>query len=114
TWVVDWKSRNSDHDAYLEEGAQGGAYLGAEYMIVAGADGAPTRAKVPEVSGVLIVSIREDGYRAFPIDRGEAVNAYHAMHAWWVAQRRYTDSGAKGKPWAPMAAATLPSDAAPP
>lgn len=105
TWAVDWKSRNSDHDAYLEEGAQGGAYIGAEYMIVAGDDGAPTRVRIPEVAGVLIVSIREDGYRAFPIDGAAAIDAYHAMHAWWCAQRHYVDRGAKRRPWAPKAAA---------
>lgn len=53
---------------------------------------------------MLIVSIREDGYRAFPIDATEAVAVYHSMHAWWTAQRHYVDSGAKGKPWAPQAA----------
>jgi hypothetical protein len=100
-WAVDWKSRNSDHGAYLEEAAQGGAYIGAQYMIVAGEDGQPKRVPIPDVAGVLIVSIREDGFRVFPIAKQGAIDAYHAMHAWWVAQRKVTDDKVIGKPWSP-------------
>jgi hypothetical protein len=99
-WAVDWKSRNSDHAAYLEEAAQGGAYIGAEYMIVE-RDGKAVRVPVPEVAGVLIVSIASDSFRAFPIDAAGAIDAYHEMHAWWAAQRRFTDGKVIGKPWAP-------------
>lgn len=100
-WAVDWKSRLSDHGAYMEEAAQGGAYVGAQYMIVAGPDGAPVRAPMPDVAGVLIVSIRPDGFRAYPIDRDGAVAIYADMHRWWAAQRRVTDNKIIGKPWAP-------------
>jgi hypothetical protein len=103
-WVVDWKSRASDHAAYLEEAAQGGGYAGAEYMIVTGPDGNPMRTLIPDVAGVLIVSIRTDGFRAYPIDRDGAVKAYAAMHRWWVEQRAFTDDKVIGKPWAPKAA----------
>jgi hypothetical protein len=107
-WAVDWKSRNSDHGAYLEEAAQGGAYIGAQYMIVAGEDGQPKRVPIPDVAGVLIVSIREDGFRVFPIAKQGAVDAYHAMHAWWVAQRKVTDDKVIGKPWPPRSSVPAP------
>jgi hypothetical protein len=100
-WIIDWKSRNSDHAAYLEEAAQGGGYAGAEYMIVTGDDGNPCRINVPDVAGVLIVSIRPDGFKAYPIDRDGAVRAYAAMHRWWVAQRGFVDDKVIGRPWAP-------------
>lgn len=112
-WVVDWKSRNSDHAAYLEEAAQGGAYIGAQYMIVAGDDGTPKRIRIPDVAGVLIVSIREDGYRAFPIATDGAVEAYRAMHRWWVAQRAVTENKVIGRPWAPRATAPAEPPATP-
>lgn len=102
-WAVDWKSRNSDHGAYLEEAAQGGAYIGAEYMIVTGPDGSPVRARIPDVAGVLIVSIRHDGFKAYPIDAAGAVDAYAEMHRWWTAQRRVVDNEVIGHPWGPKA-----------
>jgi len=101
-WAIDWKSRNSDHAAYLEEAAQGGAYIGAEYMIVAGDDGAPCRVRMPKVAGVLIVSIRSDGYRAYPIDAERAITAYADMHAWAIASKM-THNDIVGHPWAPRA-----------
>jgi hypothetical protein len=104
-WIIDWKSRNSDHAAYLEEAAQGGGYAGAEYMIVTGPDGNPARMAIPDVAGVLIVSIRSDGFKAYPIDRDGAVKAYEAMHRWWVSQRAFTDDKVIGRPWAPKVAA---------
>lgn len=104
-WAIDWKSRTSDHGAYLEEAAQGGAYCGAEYMIVDAGDGTAKRAPIPDVAGVLIVSITRDGFKVFPIDRDGAVEAYHEMHRWWVAQRRFTDTKVIGRPWAPKVAA---------
>lgn len=107
-WAIDWKSRTSDHGAYLEEAAQGGAYCGAEYMIVDAGDGTAKRTPIPEVDGVLIVSITADSFKCYPIDAGKAIDAYHAMHAWWVAQRTATDMKLIGRPWAPKTAATTP------
>ena len=104
-WAIDWKSRTSDHGAYLEEAAQGGAYCGAEYMIVDAGDGTAKRVPVPDVAGVLIVSITRDGYKCFPIDRDGAIDAYTEMHRWWVAQRRVIDDKVIGRPWAPKVAA---------
>jgi hypothetical protein len=75
--------------------------VGAQYLIVQGKAGAERRL-VPEVAGVLIVSIRPDGYRVYPIDKTLAIDTYHAMHEWWVAQRIFVESKAVGQPWAPI------------
>jgi hypothetical protein len=107
-WDVDWKSRNSDHAAYDDEAGQGGAYIGAEYMIVTGPDGNPMRAPIPAVAGVLIVSIREDGFRVYPIDRDGAIAHYEAMHRWWCAQQELTKNKVIGRPWATKAAKSQP------
>jgi hypothetical protein len=104
-WCIDWKSRHSDHAAYLEEAAQGGAYIGADYMIVAGENGEAQRVAIPDVAGVLIVSIRADGYRAFPIDADRAIAAYADMHAWAVANKM-SHNDIVGKPWGPRNGAT--------
>ena len=66
-YIVDWKSRSSDHAAYLEEAAQIAGYANAEYMIVE-TDGGPARAPIPELEGGLIVSIKDDGYRVYPVE----------------------------------------------
>jgi hypothetical protein len=66
-YLVDWKSRGSDHDAYPEEAGQVAALAGAEYMIITGPDGEPTRALVPRLEGGLIVSIKTDGCRTYPV-----------------------------------------------
>lgn len=112
-WAVDWKSRNSDHGAYPDEAGQGGAYIGAEYMIVTGPDGEPQRAPIPKFAGVLIVSIREDGFRAYPIDAAGAVAHYEAMHSWWVAQQNLTKNKVIGRPWAPKGEAPKAESVAP-
>lgn len=109
-WCVDWKSRNSDHDAYPDEAGQGGAYIGAEYMIITGPDGNPTRVKVPAVAGVLIVSIREDGFRTYPIDAQGAIDHYHEMHRWWTAQQQLTANKVIGRPWAPKTSVAAAAD----
>jgi len=108
-WVIDWKSRKSDHGAYVEEAAQGGAYLGAEYMVVVGVDGQPVRIPIPQMDGILIVSITDTGYRCFPVDAASAVDAYRAMHTWWVSQRVTKF----GRAWAPRPVPSMtPADSA--
>jgi len=66
-YMADWKSRGSDHDAYAEEAGQVAALAGAEYMIVTDDDGAPVRRRLPEFEGGLIVSIKTDGCRTYPV-----------------------------------------------
>lgn len=98
---IDWKTRTetSDHGAYPEEAAQIAAGAFAEYMIVEDADGNAVRQPVPQLAGGLIVSIRPDGCRVFPLDLAVAWDHWTAMHAWWVARR--TEKVSIGKPWAP-------------
>jgi hypothetical protein len=67
TYMADWKSRGSDHDAYAEEAAQVAALAGAEYMIVVDDDGSPVRRLLPPLNGGLIVSIKTDGCRTYPV-----------------------------------------------
>jgi hypothetical protein len=67
TYMADWKSRGSDHDAYAEEAAQVAALAGAQYMIVVDDDGSPVRRLIPPLDGGLIVSIKTDGCRTYPV-----------------------------------------------
>jgi hypothetical protein len=100
-YAVDWKTRTetSDHGAYPEEGAQIAAGAFAEYMIAEDADGNAVRQPVPQLAGGLIISIKPDGCKLYPIDLATAWNHWEAMHAWWVARR--TERLCVGKPWAP-------------
>ena len=66
-YLADWKSRGSDHDCYPEEAGQVAALGGAQYMIIQGADGSPVRALIPPLAGGLIVSIKTDGCRTYPV-----------------------------------------------
>jgi hypothetical protein len=95
--LPDWKSRgkDSDHGAYPEEVAQLGGYNGADYIITEG----PKRTALPPLDGGLIVSIRPDGYRIFPVDLGEAWLQFEGLHAWWA--RRLDEQKAIGRPWPP-------------
>ncbi len=87
-YVVDWKSRGpgSNHGAYAEEAAQIGGYANAEYMIVEGEHG-PVRELLPQFVGGLIISIRPDGFKVYPVDLDDAFEHFTNMHAWWVARR---------------------------
>lgn len=68
-YIADWKSRglNSDHACYPEEAGQVGGLAGAQYMIITGPDGNPIRTRIPQLAGGLIVSIRPDGCRTYPV-----------------------------------------------
>lgn len=101
-YKVDWKSRgeDSDHGAYPEEAGQIGAYAAADYFIADGPTG-PRRLHLPALDGGLVVSIKPDGYRIYPVDLDKAKAHWERMHAWWVARR--TEREAIGKPWAPVA-----------
>jgi hypothetical protein len=106
-WAIDWKSRgdDSDHGAYPEEAEQVAAGVTADYMIVQGEHGAE-RQEIPDVAGGLIVSIRPDGARSYPIDILEAASNWTARHAWWTA--RLNERKPVGKPWPIKTAAPKP------
>ena len=100
TYIVDWKSRGaeSSHGAYPAEAAQIAAYARADYMIVEGEHG-PERRALPDFDGGLIVSIKPDGARVYPIDLDAAFEHWMALHAWWCARR--SERSAIGRQWAP-------------
>lgn len=87
-YVIDWKSRgaDSDHGGYPEEGAQIAAYARADYWIAEGPAG-PVRLAVPNIDGGLIVSIKPDGCRTYPVELDGAWKHWEAMAAWWAARR---------------------------
>jgi len=107
-YMVDWKSRgeDSDHACYPEEAGQIGAYVGAEYVIVADDDPSnphgAKRMRMPQLDGGLIVSIKPDSYEVYPVDLDKAIDHWQSMHAWWVARR--SEGGALGPKWAPRRA----------
>jgi hypothetical protein len=95
-YILDWKSRgdDSEHGCYPEEAAQLAAYACADYAIAESG-----RITIPKVDGGLIVSIRTDGCRTYPVDIDKAKVHWLALHDWWTARRNERD--AIGKPWAP-------------
>jgi hypothetical protein len=107
-YKLDWKTRGADsnHGAYPEEAAQIAGYANAEYMIVMGDDGHPHRAPMPAFDGGLIVSIKPDGFRVYPVDLDKAHRHWCSLHAWWVARRDEREP--IGRPWAPKAAKATP------
>jgi hypothetical protein len=98
---VDWKTRGpeSAHGAYPEEAAQLAAGSFGDYMIVLDDDGIPVRRPMPDLAGGIIVSIKPDGCRIYPVDLDKARAHWESLHAWWVARR--DERVAIGKPWAP-------------
>lgn len=86
TFVVDWKTR-AKHGAYDDEACQvGGAYAGAEYVIVEDG-GEAKRMRLPKLDGALIVSITPDGYRLHPVDIDKAVNGFKTLRQFWAVQQ---------------------------
>jgi hypothetical protein len=64
------------------------------------------RCAVPHLDGGLIVSVKPDGCRIYPIDLQAAAAHWQALNAWWIA--RLGEKRAIGKPWAPRAAPADP------
>lgn len=87
TCLVDWKSRGGAHGCYEDEIAQLGGYSLAEYIIVIGPDGRPTRHLMPNLDGVLVVSLNAEGYQATPADLDGAQEAFGGMLRSWAGQR---------------------------
>jgi len=86
TFVVDWKTR-AKHGAYDDEACQvGGAYAGAEYVIVEDG-GTAKRMRLPDLDGALIVSITPDGYRLHPVDIAKACEGFKTLRQFWSVQQ---------------------------
>jgi hypothetical protein len=102
----DWKSRSasSDHSAYPEEGAQIAAASGAEYMIVANETDVD-RIPPPAAKCGLVVSIKPDGCRLYPVDLDKGFEHFSAMHAWWIARKAEREP--IGRAWPPRKASTI-------
>lgn len=98
---VDWKSRDKDsnHGAYAEEAAQLGGYAAAQYMIVEGPLG-PQRQHVLEADFGIIVSVKPDGCRVYPIDLVKAREHFVNLHRWWCDKR--TEKASVGRSWQPL------------
>lgn len=99
-YLVDWKTRTTDHLIYAKEPLQAGAYGGAQYCIVEASDGRPVRAELPHLDGALIVSITKTGVRVYPIELSMAYDSFVDAHAWWSARREETKC--QLHPWAPV------------
>lgn len=99
-FAIDWKTRGEEsaHGGYAEEAAQIAAGAFGDYMIVDGPNGAH-RQPIPRLAGGLIVSIKPDGYKVYPVELSQAWDHWTRMHAWWIARR--TEAQSIGKPWAP-------------
>jgi hypothetical protein len=102
-YLYDFKTRteDGDHAAYPEEAAQIAAGARADYMLVEGVDGAERR-HIPDVVGGMVVSIKPDGCRIYPVDIDKAFDHFTALHAWWVARRAEREP--IGRPWPVKAA----------
>jgi hypothetical protein len=87
-YAIDWKSRgpDSEHGAYPEEAEQIAAGYNGQYMIVAGVNG-PERQQIPTCAAGLVISIKPDGCRTYPINLEHAYLHWEARHAWWCARR---------------------------
>lgn len=111
-YAYDFKTRTADgdHAAYPEDGAQIAAGVSADYMIVEGPNGAERR-RLPEVKAGMVVSIKPEGCRVYPVDIAEGFAHFSAMHAWWCA--RLDERAAIGRPWAARNHSKIVAPAAP-
>lgn len=107
-YLVDWKSRSEDgdHAAYPEEGAQLAAYAMAEYIVGQGPNGMAERLIRPELDGALIVSVRPDGTRIYPVNIAAAWDYMQRLHGWWITRR--TEKDLVGRPWPTKTAVEQP------
>jgi hypothetical protein len=110
------RSADSDHGAYPEEAAQIAAGVYGDYMIAEGPEGPIRRQYLPMDDGI-IISIKPEGCRIYPVNIEQAYEHFMALHSWWVARR--TEREPIGKPWAPRkvttstTASTLPTTESP-
>ena len=89
-YAFDYKTRSpvSRHGAYPEEAAQVAAGAFADYMIVRGPHGEAVRQRIPELQGGMIVSIRPDGARVYPIDLEAAWADWQERHRWYLSRQK--------------------------
>lgn len=102
----DWKSRadEGEHKIYPEEAAQVGALAGAQYMIIESPVG-PARVEIPALELGIIVSVRPDSFRIYPVHLDKAFTHFGRMHAWW--QARQDERKIYGRVWPPSKVMSL-------
>jgi len=92
-YAFDYKSRGpaGKQAVYSDEAAQVAGGATVDYMIVAGPDGEAVRQPLPEIAGGMIVSIKPDGARVFPIDLEKSAADWRERHAWYVSRDKERD-----------------------
>ena len=100
-WAFDYKTRTvngKQHAAYPEEAEQIAAGATAEYMAIEDPDtGQARRVRIPELAGGMVVSIKPDGARVFPIDLEKAADGWRSRHARYV--KKLTERESIGRVW---------------
>ena len=98
-YAFDYKTRGSDavHSVYPEEARQVAAGVRAQYMIVADGKGGAKRATFPELDGGMVVTIKPDGARVFPIDLDEGMKGFTRLHQWFLDKQE--DRSPIGRVW---------------
>lgn len=98
-YLVDYKSRTENHQAYIEEAWQVAAYAKADYMI--GTDSAQAvRQRLPELAGGIILSLTPATYQLFSVDIAASWPGFLTLRRHWQ-HRMDGKSQLFGKPWAP-------------
>jgi hypothetical protein len=98
-YAFDYKTRGADaqHGAYAQESWQVAAGVRAQYMIVSDGNGGAKRAAFPDLDGGMVVSIKPDGARVFPIDLDEGMDGFTELHKWWL--KKQNERSAIGRVW---------------
>jgi hypothetical protein len=110
-FAFDYKTRGADarHSVYPEEARQVAAGVRAQYMIVDDGKGGAKRTAFPDLDGGVVVTIKPDGARVFPIDLDSAMDGFTKLHRWWLDKR--DERGPIGRVW-PLQRATTDQRAA--
>lgn len=87
--ATDYKTRDatSEYRPYPDEAAQVAAGVRGEYMIVGDGHGGAVRQRFPKLDGGLIVSIKPEGARLYPIDLDAGFRDFTEMHEKWLRDK---------------------------
>lgn len=98
-YAFDYKTRGADaqHSVYPNEAQQVAAGVRAQYMIVDAGNGGAKRAPFPELDGGMVVTIKPDGARIFPINLDAAMEDFTALHRFWL--HKQTERAPIGRVW---------------
>lgn len=98
-FAFDYKSRAADtnHTVYPQEAAQVAAGVKAQYMVVSNGNGGAQREPFPDLDGGMVVSIKPDGARVYPIDLDTAFQHWTAVHNWSLQKKQ--ERASIGRQW---------------